>query len=46
MSSSVRPLADWQNPAITHRNREPARSLLIPYADEASAMRGDRTLSP
>lgn len=44
--SSAPALADWQNPAVTHRNREAARSLLIPYADDASALRADRTLSP
>jgi len=39
-------LADWQDPAITHRNREPARPLLIPYADDTTALAGDRTRSP
>ena len=39
-------LPDWQNPEVTHRNREDPRPLLIPYADDASALRGDRTVSP
>ncbi len=43
---STTPLADWQNPGVTHRNREPARPLLIPYADDATALAGDRTRSP
>ncbi|HEV2128922.1 MAG TPA: hypothetical protein VGR22_09915, partial [Thermomicrobiales bacterium] len=45
---STRPTShpDWQDPAITNRNREPARPLLIPYADDASALTGDRTQSP
>lgn len=40
------PLADWQNPALPHRNRLNPRPLLIPYADEPSALRGDRAASP
>lgn len=39
-------LPDWQDPGLTHRNREPARPLLIPYADDATALAGDRTRSP
>lgn len=39
-------LPDWENPAVTHRHREDPRPLLIPYADEASALAGDRTRSP
>lgn len=46
MASDTRQLADWQNPGVIHRNREPARSLLIPYADDATAIAGDRTRSP
>ncbi|HVL22951.1 MAG TPA: glycoside hydrolase family 2 TIM barrel-domain containing protein [Thermomicrobiales bacterium] len=44
--SSAPPLVDWQNPAVTHRHREAPRPLLIPYADDATALRGDRTRSP
>jgi beta-galactosidase/beta-glucuronidase len=39
-------LPDWMNPEVTHRNREEPRSLLIPYADETTAVRGERSLSP
>ena len=46
MSTSPSPLADWQDPAMIQRNREPARPLLIPYADDTSALIGDRTRSP
>ncbi len=44
--ASTAMLPDWQNPELTHRNREDPRPLLIPYADDASAARGDRTISP
>ncbi|MGB3329306.1 MAG: glycoside hydrolase family 2 TIM barrel-domain containing protein [Thermomicrobiales bacterium] len=36
----------WQDPAVLHRNREDPRALLIPFADRASAIAGDRTRSP
>jgi beta-galactosidase/beta-glucuronidase len=39
-------LPDWQNPGLTHRNRQDPRPLLIPFADDASARRGDRSTSP
>lgn len=39
-------LHDWQNPKITHRNRLDPRSLLIPFADDASAIVGERARSP
>lgn len=39
-------LADWQNPQITHRNRLDPRSLLIPFADDAAAITGERARSP
>ena len=39
-------LADWQDPSMLQRNREPARPLLIPYADDATALAGDRSRSP
>lgn len=44
MSETV--LADWQDPRITHRNRLDPRSLLIPFADDASASTGERARSP
>lgn len=39
-------LADWQDPKITHRNRLAPRSLLIPFANDASASTGERARSP
>lgn len=38
--------ADWQNPAVTHRNRLDPRSLLIPFANDSSAIVGERARSP
>ncbi|HWV24759.1 MAG TPA: glycoside hydrolase family 2 TIM barrel-domain containing protein [Thermomicrobiales bacterium] len=43
---TISPLPDWENPAVTHRNRESPRPLLIPYVDDASARTGDRIRSP
>jgi beta-galactosidase/beta-glucuronidase len=37
---------DWENPKILARNREPAHSTLVPYADALSALAGERSLSP
>ncbi|HOX08929.1 MAG TPA: glycoside hydrolase family 2 TIM barrel-domain containing protein [Planctomycetota bacterium] len=37
---------DWQNPRLLHRNRQPARATLIPFADETSALSGERERSP
>ncbi len=37
---------DWENPHVLQRNREPARATLLPYADEASALAGERGASP
>ncbi len=39
-------LADWQDPAVTHRNRLAPRSLLIPFEDDATALAGGRERSP
>ncbi|MCA9834257.1 MAG: DUF4981 domain-containing protein [Thermomicrobiales bacterium] len=39
-------LRDWQNPEITHRQRLDPWALLIPFADDASAMAGERARSP
>ncbi|MDO9541386.1 MAG: glycoside hydrolase family 2 TIM barrel-domain containing protein [Kiritimatiellia bacterium] len=33
---------DWENPGLLHRNREPARATLFPFADESEAMGGQR----
>ncbi len=37
---------DWENPHVLQRNREPARATLVPYADETSALAGERGASP
>jgi len=39
-------LPDWQNLSVLSRNREPARATLIPYADQETALCGERGLSP
>ncbi len=36
----------WENPQIVGRNKEPAHVTLVPYADEVTALEGDRTASP
>ncbi|MGB0387218.1 MAG: glycoside hydrolase family 2 TIM barrel-domain containing protein [Ardenticatenaceae bacterium] len=41
-----RVLADWQNPAVVERNKELGHVTLLPFADEASALEGDREASP
>lgn len=38
--------SDWENPALLHRHREDPRPLLIPYADDASAIAANRAASP
>lgn len=37
---------DWENPAVFHINREPARAAFLPYADDASAIADDYQRSP
>lgn len=37
---------DWENPQVLQRNRESARATLLPYADEKSALAGERGASP
>ena len=34
---------DWENPRLLHRRREPARSILFPFAGEGAALQGART---
>jgi len=46
MAEATSAHVDWQDPAMTHRNRVSPRPLLIPYADDDSAIRGDRARSP
>ena len=45
MNNSL-PLPDWQNPAVLGRQRQPAHASLLPYADSASALSGERSASP
>ncbi|OPZ30376.1 MAG: Evolved beta-galactosidase subunit alpha [Lentisphaerae bacterium ADurb.BinA184] len=37
---------DWENQALTHRNRRPPRAYFVPHADEATARSLERGLSP
>jgi beta-galactosidase/beta-glucuronidase len=37
---------DWENPAIVGRNKTPAHVTLLPFADAATALAGDRVASP
>jgi beta-galactosidase len=39
-------LPDWENPAVISRNTERPHTTLIPYSDEASALKFDRASSP
>ena len=44
--SKSQAMPDWQNPAVLARQREPAHASLLPYADAASALTGERSASP
>ncbi|MBD3266597.1 hypothetical protein GF373_08000, partial [bacterium] len=37
---------DWENPEIFSVNKTQAHATLIPFADEATALLGDKKLSP
>jgi len=39
-------IPDWENSKVVGRNKEPAHVTLIPYADEESAVVGERGRSP
>ncbi|NBB20034.1 DUF4981 domain-containing protein [Runella sp. CRIBMP] len=39
-------LPDWENPSVISRNTERPHTTIIPYADEASALKSDRAASP
>jgi beta-galactosidase len=39
-------LQDWENPQVVGRNKERAHATLIPFADERTALAGDRAASP
>ncbi len=40
------PKHDWEDQNILQRNREPAHATLLPYADAAAALTGERGASP
>ncbi len=39
-------LPDWENPAVISRNTERPHTTIVPYSDEASALKFDRAASP
>ena len=39
-------ILDWENPKVVEKNKEPAHVTLVPYADEKTALIGDRNESP
>lgn len=39
-------MPDWKNPGLTNRNRRPARTYSIPFADVATALTMERGSSP
>ncbi len=43
---TARPPRDWENPALLHRNREPAAATLLPFAEAGAALGGRRGDSP
>ena len=46
MQTSKKQRHDWENPQVVGRNKEPGHITLVPYADEATALTGDREASP
>ncbi len=40
------PQHDWEDLTVLQRNREPAHATLLPYADAAAALTGERGASP
>jgi beta-galactosidase/beta-glucuronidase len=43
--TNAKSLPDWQNPAVLGRQREPAHASVLPFADAASALTGERSAS-
>jgi len=43
---AMKQIDDWQTPQVLGRNKEPAHATLIPYADERTALAGERNASP
>ena len=46
MPKIARTVRDYENPALPHRNREPARAAFVPYPDETAALAAERGTSP
>ena len=46
MTSSRAKMKDWEDPQIVARNKERAHVPLVVYADERTALAGDRSASP
>jgi len=40
------PASDWENPQVVGRNKEPGHATLVPYADPATALAGERSAAP
>lgn len=43
--NSTNKILDWENPALTNKNRLPARAYSFGYKDESSALSGERAAS-
>lgn len=46
VAAKPEPARDWEDPTILQRNRQPAHATLVPFADEAGALAGERGRSP
>lgn len=46
MTNKMQLARDWENARLVERNKEPAHATLLPYADEETALSGDRSQSP
>lgn len=46
MTETIHITPDWENPALLERNREAAHVTLTPFADEETALLGERGASP
>jgi beta-galactosidase len=46
LAAAEQPALDWEDPSIVGRNKEAPHATLMPFADVASALQGDRTGSP
>jgi beta-galactosidase len=46
MEDATETINEWEDPRVVGRNKEPGHATLVPYADERSALAGDRAASP